>query len=134
MAELIEHRLSFTEQRPDGSHKLGKRAVVIGAGIGGLATAGALAQYFEQVDILERDRLATSVAPGRARRRIGTRMACSPAAFARSIRFSPVSRALLPPPAPSRSGSHATFKSSGPMSACCRSGISESRCCARRGR
>ena len=62
MAELIEHRLSFTEQRPDGSHKLGKRAVVIGAGIGGLATAGALAQYFEQVDILERDRLATSVA------------------------------------------------------------------------
>ena len=39
MAELIEHGLSFTEQRPDGSHKLGKRAVVIGAGIGGLATA-----------------------------------------------------------------------------------------------
>src|SRR4029077_12038385 len=57
MAELIEHGLSFTEQRPDGSHKLGKRAVLIGAGIGGLATAGALAQYFEQVDILERDRL-----------------------------------------------------------------------------
>ena len=41
MAELIEHGLSFTEQRPDGSHKLGKRAVIIGAGIGGLATAGA---------------------------------------------------------------------------------------------
>jgi 2-polyprenyl-6-methoxyphenol hydroxylase-like FAD-dependent oxidoreductase len=60
MAKLIEHGLSFTEQRPDGSHKLGKRAVVIGAGIGGLATAGALAQYFEQVDILERDRLAAT--------------------------------------------------------------------------
>ena len=43
MAKLIEHGLSFTEQRPDGSHKLGKRAVIIGAGIGGLATAGALA-------------------------------------------------------------------------------------------
>ena len=41
MAELIEYGLSFTEQRPDGSHKLGKRAVIIGAGIGGLATAGA---------------------------------------------------------------------------------------------
>jgi len=41
MAELIEHGLSFTEQRPDGSHKLGKRAVIIGAGIGGLAPAGA---------------------------------------------------------------------------------------------
>jgi len=60
MAELIERGLSFTEQRPDGSHKLGKRAVVIGAGIGGLATAGALAPYFEQVDILERDRLAAT--------------------------------------------------------------------------
>ena len=62
MAKLIEHGLSFTEQRPDGSLKVGKRAIVIGAGIGGLAAAGALAQYFEQVDILERDRLATSVA------------------------------------------------------------------------
>ena len=60
MAKLIEHGLSFTEHRPGGSHKLGKRAVVIGAGIGGLATAGALAQYFEQVDILERDRLAAT--------------------------------------------------------------------------
>src|SRR5208282_5969080 len=60
MAKLIEHGLSFTEQRPDGSHKLGKRAVVIGPGIGGLATAGALAQYFEHVDILERDRLAAA--------------------------------------------------------------------------
>ena len=45
MAELIEPGLSATEQRPDGSHKLDKGAVVIGAGIGGLATAGALAQY-----------------------------------------------------------------------------------------
>ena len=62
MAEPIEHGLSFTEQRPRGSHRLGKRAVVIGAGIGGLSAAGALAQYFERVDILERDRLATSVA------------------------------------------------------------------------
>ena len=60
MAELLEHGLSFTEQKPSGSHKLGKRAVVIGAGIGGLATAGALAPYFEQVDILERDRLAAT--------------------------------------------------------------------------
>jgi 2-polyprenyl-6-methoxyphenol hydroxylase-like FAD-dependent oxidoreductase len=60
MAELLEHGLSFTEQKPSGSHRLGKRAVVIGAGIGGLATAGALAQYFEQVDILERDRLVAT--------------------------------------------------------------------------
>src|SRR5271155_2460452 len=60
MAKLIEHGLSFTEHRPGGSHKLGKRAVVIGAGIGGLAPAGPLAPYFEQIDILERDRLAAT--------------------------------------------------------------------------
>src|SRR5215471_9647103 len=36
---------------------LGQRAVVVGAGIGGLVVAGALAQYFEQVEIFERDRL-----------------------------------------------------------------------------
>ena len=37
------------------SHLLGQRAVVIGAGIGGLSAAGALAGYFGQVDVLERD-------------------------------------------------------------------------------
>jgi 2-polyprenyl-6-methoxyphenol hydroxylase-like FAD-dependent oxidoreductase len=47
------------EQR-DMSGFVGQRAVVIGAGMGGLAMAGALAPYFEQVDILERDRLATT--------------------------------------------------------------------------
>ncbi len=35
--------------------KLGRRAVVIGAGIAGLSAAGVLAKYFEQVDLLERD-------------------------------------------------------------------------------
>src|SRR5215831_6714650 len=39
---------------------LGQRAVVVGAGIGGLATASALAKYFEEVDIFERDPLTTS--------------------------------------------------------------------------
>lgn len=39
------------------SNLLGRRAVVIGAGIGGLATAGVLANHFEQVDVLERDLL-----------------------------------------------------------------------------
>jgi len=41
---------------------VGRRAVVVGAGIGGLSTAGALAPYFEQVEILERDLLADSAA------------------------------------------------------------------------
>ena len=44
-----------------GAPKLGGRAVIIGAGMGGLAAAGALAKYFERVDILERDRLTASV-------------------------------------------------------------------------
>jgi 2-polyprenyl-6-methoxyphenol hydroxylase-like FAD-dependent oxidoreductase len=69
--DLIENRLWLSEQNSNGlptagngrsARKLGQRAVVIGAGIGGLAAAGALAQHFERVDILERDRLATSVA------------------------------------------------------------------------
>src|ERR1700738_1225083 len=70
MADLIENRLWFSEKKPGvsskledggGTRQLGERAVVVGAGIGGLATAGALAKYFERVDILERDRLTASV-------------------------------------------------------------------------
>jgi 2-polyprenyl-6-methoxyphenol hydroxylase-like FAD-dependent oxidoreductase len=41
---------------------LGQRAVVIGAGIGGLAMAGALAKHFERIEIFERDRLTASAA------------------------------------------------------------------------
>ncbi len=42
---------------------IGRHAVVIGAGMAGLAAAGALASYFEQVTVLERDRLTSEVAP-----------------------------------------------------------------------
>jgi 2-polyprenyl-6-methoxyphenol hydroxylase-like FAD-dependent oxidoreductase len=42
--------------------KLGKRAVVIGAGMAGLAAAGALAGHFEQVTVLERDGLSQAAA------------------------------------------------------------------------
>ena len=42
------------------SGPLGQRAVVIGAGMGGLATAGALARYFDGIEILERDGLTAS--------------------------------------------------------------------------
>ncbi len=41
---------------------LGKRAVVAGAGIGGLAAAGALADYFERVIVLERDAIPSNAA------------------------------------------------------------------------
>src|SRR5262249_32442287 len=45
--------------------RLGQRAVVIGAGIGGLSAAGALAPYFENIVVLDRDELP-SVATARA--------------------------------------------------------------------
>jgi 2-polyprenyl-6-methoxyphenol hydroxylase-like FAD-dependent oxidoreductase len=45
------------------SNHIGKKAIVIGAGIGGLAAAGALADYFEDVLVLERDDLPASPAP-----------------------------------------------------------------------
>src|SRR6516162_2319230 len=70
MAGLVEQNLWSSEENPGssvpprdghGAPKLGGRAVVIGAGMGGLAAAGALAKYFERVDILERDRLTASV-------------------------------------------------------------------------
>src|SRR6266404_2895848 len=41
----------------------GQRALVVGAGIGGLSIAGALARHFEQVEVFERDRLAASAVP-----------------------------------------------------------------------
>ena len=40
----------------------GKRAVVVGAGIAGLSAAGALADYFEHVVVLERDSLPLEAA------------------------------------------------------------------------
>jgi 2-polyprenyl-6-methoxyphenol hydroxylase-like FAD-dependent oxidoreductase len=67
--DLVENRLWLYDQEGlalsppasrGGSRQLGRRAVVIGAGMGGLAAAGALAQHFERVDILERDRLTAS--------------------------------------------------------------------------
>jgi 2-polyprenyl-6-methoxyphenol hydroxylase-like FAD-dependent oxidoreductase len=42
---------------------IGKQAVVIGAGMAGLAAAGALADHFERVIVLERDRLTDQAAP-----------------------------------------------------------------------
>src|SRR6266403_501583 len=50
-------------ERSSMSSLFGRRALVVGGGIGGLSVAGALAGYFEQVDVLERDRLAASAEP-----------------------------------------------------------------------
>ena len=43
--------------------RIGRHAVVIGAGMGGLAAAKALSPYFEQVTALERDALPDNPAP-----------------------------------------------------------------------
>ncbi|WP_036048298.1 FAD-dependent monooxygenase [Bradyrhizobium sp. Tv2a-2] len=42
---------------------LGRQAVVIGAGIGGLAAAGALSELFDRVVVLERDNLPSEATP-----------------------------------------------------------------------
>ena len=69
--DLIENRPWLDDQTTGvpgmpgngrAARKLGRRVVVIGAGIGGLSAAGVLAQHFERVEVLERDRLDTSVA------------------------------------------------------------------------
>src|SRR5262249_54160475 len=105
----------------------GQRAIVIGAGIGGLSIAGALANCFERVEVLERARLAGSVGPGQVPLRIGSPMLCWLAALWRSTNFSPASEMILLKLGPSRSGSHKTCKSSGQMSAWCRNVISDFR-------
>jgi 2-polyprenyl-6-methoxyphenol hydroxylase-like FAD-dependent oxidoreductase len=43
--------------------KIGRQAVVIGAGMAGLAAAGAVADYFERVIVLDRDRLPNQAVP-----------------------------------------------------------------------
>jgi 2-polyprenyl-6-methoxyphenol hydroxylase-like FAD-dependent oxidoreductase len=50
-----------------GSTLIGKQAVVIGAGMGGLTAAGALADHFDKVVVLERD-----ILPSEAGHRAGT--------------------------------------------------------------
>jgi len=43
--------------------RIGKRAIVIGAGIGGLSAAGALADSFDEILVLEREVLTPAIAP-----------------------------------------------------------------------
>ena len=44
-------------------NRIGRRGVVIGAGMGGLAAAQAISPYLEQVTVLERDALPDEPAP-----------------------------------------------------------------------
>jgi cation diffusion facilitator CzcD-associated flavoprotein CzcO len=58
------------------SGKLGRRAVVVGAGTSGLSAAGVLAKYFDQIDILERDQTRYPLKHAPARHKTTTHTAC----------------------------------------------------------
>ena len=45
------------------NQRLGKHAIVIGGSIGGLLTARVLSQYFQQVTIVERDKISENPEP-----------------------------------------------------------------------
>jgi 2-polyprenyl-6-methoxyphenol hydroxylase-like FAD-dependent oxidoreductase len=55
--------MSVNKESAMAGKKIGKQAAVIGAGMAGLAAAGALANYFERVVVLERDRLPDKAMP-----------------------------------------------------------------------
>jgi len=42
---------------------LGSKAIIVGAGIGGLAAAAALSKHFTAVEIIDRDSLPDQIAP-----------------------------------------------------------------------
>ena len=74
------------------SNVLGRQALVIGAGMSGLAAAGALAKHFEQVTVVERDGLAawrrfarSSPASIRTWRRPALRRSGKPSTSAKNI-------------------------------------------------
>lgn len=61
-----------------------KDALVIGAGMGGLAAAGVLSKFFEHVVVLERDELTASAANRQGTPSADTTTHCWPAANKRS--------------------------------------------------
>ena len=116
------------------SDLLGRQALVIGAGMSGLAAAGALAEHFERVIVVERDLLADAPAhrPGtpQSRQLHGPcRVASTPSAG-----FSPASIGTLPRPAPRRCVSTSTCVRSCPASTLFPAGISAGSSMPRRGR
>src|SRR5580704_8350099 len=62
----IEHPSPETDMQRETTFKTnfpGKRAIVVGAGIGGLSVSRVLADYFNEVLILERDELPDEATP-----------------------------------------------------------------------
>ncbi len=64
------------------SVQIGKRVVVIGAGMAGFTAAGARADHFDNIVVLERDILPRSPCIERERHRRGTPMRCCSVASA----------------------------------------------------
>lgn len=60
VAARADYGLTFKE--PSMSKRLGQRAIVVGAGIGGLSAAAALSPHFGEVVVLDRDALPQSTA------------------------------------------------------------------------
>jgi 2-polyprenyl-6-methoxyphenol hydroxylase-like FAD-dependent oxidoreductase len=54
---VLDFRPRRRRDRVTASTKIGRQAIVVGAGIGGLSAAAALTPFFERVLVLERDRL-----------------------------------------------------------------------------
>ncbi len=81
---------------------IGRQALVLGAGMGGLTAARALADHFERVLVLERDTLPEHRKTVRAFRRAGTCMSCWPAVSRHCASCSPASTVTSRQWAPSR--------------------------------
>jgi 2-polyprenyl-6-methoxyphenol hydroxylase-like FAD-dependent oxidoreductase len=62
LKELSKHKTVKPEVVVKNSH-LGKRAIVVGAGLGGLSAARVLSDYFGEVTILDRDELPEDAIP-----------------------------------------------------------------------
>ena len=90
------------------SNVLGRQALVIGAGMSGLAAAGALAKYFEQVTVVERDGLADDRPTARARLIPASCTGSCPAAWRPFAGSSPASIGTWRRPALRRSGKPST--------------------------
>jgi len=63
MDTIMGGKRRIDEESTMAGRKIGKQAIVIGAGMAGLAAAGAVADYFERVIVLERDRLPNQAVP-----------------------------------------------------------------------
>ena len=64
LVDTIFHRTEYVKQEVTfKKSSLGKRAIVVGAGLAGLSAARALSDYFDEVLIVDRDELPDEITP-----------------------------------------------------------------------